>query len=396
MARTFVTADEIDRLLLFAEYPKEREVLELCKKHGSYPEVAKVMGVGRTAPHATISRLRRRAAKKGVAPGHFEAGTAPGYSMGKVTVQRGPEGEVRQTWERQNPDEAARTEALLEAVRGLSDDIPRAKPQPRPAIAYKDLLSAYVIGDPHAGLYTWKDEVGENFDLAEFERRMTGAVDRLVAATPPSKGAMLINLGDALHTPDGKNKTPGHGHNLDVDGRFGKVVQVFIRSMHYAIDRLLEKHREVLVWNVRGNHEDDAAPVLAMCQQARYENEPRVTVPIIHGLFSYHEHGRCLIGAHHGHGPKHTDLPVIMANDEAEAWGRTEHRYWLVGHVHHKTMKESPGCVVETFNTLAAEDAWHKGKGYRAKKSMTAIVYHTEFGEMERHVCDLSQLKAHT
>jgi hypothetical protein len=73
-------------------------------------------------------------------------------------------------------------------------------------------------------------------------------------------------------------------------------------------------------------------------------------------------------------------------------WGASTHRYWYVGHVHHKDVKEYPGCIVEYVRTLAARDAWHQGQGYRAGRDMQLIVHHREHGEIERHRCDVGML----
>ena len=95
------------------------------------------------------------------------------------------------------------------------------------------------------------------------------------------------------------------------------------------------------------------------------------------------------IASTHGDQARPDQLPSVMAADRPEDWGLTKHRYWYVGHVHHKSVKEHPGCVVETFRTLAARDAWHDGKGYRAGRDMCLIVHHRQHGEVERHRCDI-------
>lgn len=87
------------------------------------------------------------------------------------------------------------------------------------------------------------------------------------------------------------------------------------------------------------------------------------------------------------------DLPLIMAADRKEDWGATMHRVWHCGHIHHKTAKEFPGCVVETHRTLAASDAWHAGKGYRSKRDLNAIVYHAEHGEIQRSRFDVGMME---
>jgi hypothetical protein len=251
------------------------------------------------------------------------------------------------------------------------------------------------MGDPHFGLYAWADEAGENFSLEEAERRTKAAVERLIARTAPAKRALFINLGDFFHADDESAATPASGNRLDVDTRHSKVMQVGIRTMVHCVERLLKKHEHVTVWNVRGNHDPQSSIMLAQCLKAWFRDEPRVEIPVNPSLFSYYRFGDVLIGSHHGHGPKPNELISLMAVDRPKDWGETEFRYWYVGHFHHKWRdKEHPGGIVEIFNTLAANDAWHAGKGYRAAKNMQSILHHRNHGEVERHTCSLSMIRS--
>jgi hypothetical protein len=83
----------------------------------------------------------------------------------------------------------------------------------------------------------------------------------------------------------------------------------------------------------------------------------------------------------------------VMASDRPKEWGDTDHRYWYCGHIHHKVQKEYPGVIVEYFRTLAPKDAWHAGQGYRAGRDMCLIVMHKQYGEIERHRCDIGMLQ---
>ena len=98
------------------------------------------------------------------------------------------------------------------------------------------------------------------------------------------------------------------------------------------------------------------------------------------------EFGVNMLGWTHGHGPKLTDLPGIMADEWGEAWGRTLFRKWYVGHFHHKDVKEKHGCTVEIYNTMAARDGWHAKMGYGAARYLTCEVYnrHSQ-GPFETH-----------
>jgi hypothetical protein len=263
-----------------------------------------------------------------------------------------------------------------------------------PADADSDLLAVYPMGDPHFGLYSYAEESGDNFDLVIAERITCEAIDRLVSSAPKAATAMLLNLGDAFHADDSSNQTPQSGHALDVDTRFAKVAQVGLRALTHCVRRLLEKHEKVIVWNMVGNHDPHSALWLSLCMDAFFSNEPRVTVDLSPSLFKFYRFGKVLIGAHHGHGAKTNDLPLLMAADRPLDWGATEFRHWLCGHIHHWTAKEHPGVVVETFRTLAGKDAWHAGKGYRSRRDMNCIIYHTDFGEIQRVRCDIAQLQA--
>jgi hypothetical protein len=118
-----------------------------------------------------------------------------------------------------------------------------------------------------------------------------------------------------------------------------------------------------------------------------------VTIDLDPNVFWYYKFGKVLIGATHGDTCKTDKLPAIMACDRSEDWGQTRFRYYYHGHIHHDSVKELPGCMVESFRTLAARDAWHSGAGYRSGRDMRCIVHHKDFGEIERHRCDVAMLE---
>ncbi len=252
----------------------------------------------------------------------------------------------------------------------------------------------YPFGDPHFGQYSWAQEAGEDFDLRIAERLTLGAVDNLVARAPQAGTAIILPLGDALHANDQRNVTPGHGHQLDVDSRYSRVLLVIIAAYRRVVLRALEKHRRGIVRCVRGNHDPQAIWALTVALAAYFHDEPRVTVDLSPADHWFYRFGSVLIGATHGDKTKHETLGQVMATDRPQDWGATKHRYWYTGHVHHQTVKEFPGVVCESFRTLAAKDAYAASHGYRAGRDMLCIVHHREHGEIERHRCDIGMLAA--
>ena len=379
------------------EYPRwvtETQIryLEAVKEHGGQNAAARALGVAKSSVNEAIATYKREAARRGHAPGHFDDGVAPGFVMGKVTIQRGPGG-VERVWERQSPDAESQAERLQAIKAGLLDGLEPIAPLSGPDYTDDDLLTVYPQGDPHAGLYAWKDETGQAFDLVEYERVTKAAIDRLVASAAPSSHALFIDLGDSLHADNNAARTRS-GHHLDTHGRHAEVVRAVIRCKRHHVARMLEKHNHVTVRINPGNHDGITALMLAEMMAAIYENEPRVTVSTSPNPYWFHGFGANLIGTTHGDGARGANLPLLMAVDAPAMWLASEHgsRVWFVGHVHHKDVKDHPGVTVEYCRTLAAPDIWSHASGYRSKRSIEAVTYHRLDGEVERHTCSIARV----
>jgi hypothetical protein len=223
---------------------------------------------------------------------------------------------------------------------------------------------------------------------------MVAVLTMLVAQAPDSGTAILANLGDLFHADDDKQLTPGHGHKLDVDTRAAKVFRLGCTLLRALITLLLTKHRRVHVVNVPGNHDPMTARMIAVWLEAVFENEPRVTIEPNLNPFFYLLFGRVLFGFTHGDNCKPADLPEIMACDRSEDWGQTDFHIWHTGHVHHDQVKEYRAAIVETHGTLAARDYWHNQRGYRSRRALSRVTYHTLWGEISRGTVDLKLARA--
>ncbi len=314
----------------------------------------------------------------------------PGHLIKKVSSLLDGQGKVRAQWIQAPQQEVEKWDAFWKACeensltyKGLTE------PVAPPLIVDADTITIVPLGDPHLGMLSWHEETGNSFDLKIVQEDLLNVVRLLVDRSPSSHHAILANVGDFYHSDDDNQLTPQSGHKLDVDSRAAKVFQVGCWLMRSLIDLMLRKHQIVDVRNVPGNHDPKTSRMLAMWLSAVYENEPRVIITPNLNPFSYRQFGKNLFGFVHGDGVKPSDLPSIMAYDEPQAWGLTEHRLWVTGHVHHESCKEYIGATVETFRTLAARDYWHHSKGYRSGRSLSSITFHKDFGEITRSTVDL-------
>jgi hypothetical protein len=387
------TGLEAQKLLPFAISDVQRRTLQGVAETGTLRGAADKLGMARSAVFQTVQRVRRYAAVRGFSPAHDYTRPVPeGFVAKGVSTYYDKDGEVRGQWVKSSLSAERAREVIEEAIRALSEDIPRTAPIAPPKDLDRSLLAIYPFGDPHFGMYAWAQEAGDDFDL-DIARNLTlAAVDRLVDSAPAADTAVILPLGDVFHIDSSTNQTPASKNTLDADGRFVKVLGVGIQTFRHVIQRALEKHRRVVVRFVGGNHDPHSIWALALTIAAYFEKDPRVEVDLSPSLFWYFRFGKVLIGATHGDKAQHKDLLGIMASDRAKDWGDTKHRYWYTGHIHSRTVTESPGVVCESFRTLAAKDAWAAGMGYRAGRDMLCIIHHMEHGEVERHRCDVGMI----
>ena len=382
--------------------------VDLRNAHDTESAAARASGLSRNAFH---NRLKRAAAAGLLGPAEalpgFEiksiASRAPDGSFVKQGRQRGevfeiPKGlalagvsalvdgedRVISKWMLARPEKGGA--GIVEAIQAAFADYRGAASLiPVPHSTDDDLMSVYPIADQHNGLLAWGKETGENYDLEIGAARLRTCMARLVAQSPASRHALILNLGDWTHQDDSRNMTP-RGHNiLDVDGRYCKVLATGVRLMMDCIELALAKHERVTVRNLPGNHDPHASIALTVALSCFYANNPRVTVDGDPSEWFFHRFGATLIGAHHGHKAKPEQMAMTMACERREDWGSTRYHWFLFGHIHHETAREVGDVRCESFQTLASRDAYHAGAGYTSGRSLTSITLHIEEGEIGRH-----------
>lgn len=371
------------RLLEYAT-PRQREYIGILESYDSFRSAERALGLTTDTISKSIRTLKAHAAKKGFAPGNFESGVAPGYRMGKVTVQRAADGTVERTWERQSPSTEDALEALREAVAGILEPIEPLPPVPAPHGANDDLCNLYTYSDFHLGMLAQEEEGGANWDIKIAERTLLGSFSMMLAQSPPAHTGIVNIQGDMLHSDGLLPVTPAHRHVLDQDGRFSRIVAVAIRSIRTLISMALEKHPEVHVVICEGNHDEASSVWLRLMFQALYENEPRVTVNASELPFYVFEWGRTMLGFHHGHKVKNEQLPLLFAAQFPDVWGRTSRRAVHCGHRHHCDEKEYNGVTVVQHPTIAARDAYAARGGWIADRAVQSITYSKRFGQVGR------------
>ena len=322
--------------------------------------------------------------------------TPTGFNVKRLTQHvRKEKGEpvLTEEWTQFTPESATydATLSAIDEVMKKHEGIIPVIPQ-QVAASNADLATFYPIIDHHLGLYSWEPETGANYDLTIAQKILRDSLGELVGQAPASDRAVILNIGDFFHSDSNRNRTERSGNVLDADGRYTKILEVGIDLQLYAIELALTKHSCVEVRNLPGNHDPYATVALNSAVRMAFRNNPRVHVSRDPSPFFFWRFGKVLVGATHGDMIKAVDMPSVMAAYAAKDWGETEHRYVYLGHVHHKSIGggERFGATWETFQTLAAKDAWASQSGYSSGRSMVAITHHRDSGERYRHTVTIA------
>lgn len=365
----------------------EREMLRAYIDSGSCYEASQKLCIAADALYKRLLAVRARAALKGFAPDAGMTRPAPDAFMVKgVSTLYNADGEIAAQWVKTKPDAEAAKAAIEAALCAMAENIPRAVPVPAPAECSSKLAVQYTITDYHYGMLAWHEEGGDNWDLSIAETTLNRAFSHLIATAPDAEIGIVAQLGDFLHSDGMLPVTPTHGHILDQDGRFAKVVRSAVRALRRVVDMALRKHKKVIVLMAEGNHDMASSIWLRTLFAALYEQEPRVEVITSPLPFYCIQHGQVMLGFHHGHLKKNGGLPLMFATQYPQIWGATRHRYAHAGHRHHSEEKEHSGLTVIQHSTLAARDAHAARGGWHTDRQMQSITYHADHGIVARSV----------
>ena len=375
-----------DHLLEFCLSDQQKKVVELAIQGHTKVEIGRMMGMAERRVFRALQNVKARAAQAGIAPeADLDYKSPVGYNVkGTSTLINKATGESMLQWVKTDANKEAQEELMRECVEALKAELPRYEPVAFQATTAANLATLYTITDAHVGMKAWSKLTGSDWDLNIAESTITSAMLELVNAAPCSKIGIVAQLGDFLHADNIQPMTPTSGHLLDADDRYDKVVQVAIRILRRVIQYALTKHDKIIFINAEGNHDLSSSIWLRELFKAVYENEPRIDVVDTPLPYYVYQHGETMLAWHHGHLKKNDQLPLMFASQFHDIWGKTKKRYCHTGHRHHFDEKEHSGMYVVQHSTIAARDAYAARGGWMSERTMKAITYHTEFGEVGR------------
>lgn len=251
----------------------------------------------------------------------------------------------------------------------------------RPRLTFEQWLTLYILADWHVGLFAYGRETGkQDWDLKIARTVLPETFRELVDLTPRSRYAIVLGLGDLLHADNSQNKTEKSGHNLDVDTRYSKTLEVTSDLVIEACEMVASKHSDVEIELEPGNHDSNSTVALRLATHRHFRKTKRVRAGLSPSPFYWKRFGVSLIGGAHGDQAKFEQMPLIVANNRKQDWAETVTRHMHTGHVHHDRAREVGGVKVFSHRAPVAQDYYHAANGYLSGQSMFAYHYHAERG----------------
>jgi len=371
---------------------KERFAIECAKASLSRNEAAKMYGSTLRTYNRVLERARLKghdvpASKLETMRASMIAGQREGFEVHATSTlvkHTDGDGSVVLEWVKQSKtadDMEAFVKRLEERVEGRHPEIKQ------PKFNDTDVSLFIPMGDPHFGMYAWAKETGEDYDVEKADEIHTLALSKIISSRTNYDTINIISLGDLLHADNRRQMTEKSGHLLDVDGRYWRVIDVVTDCLCRAIELAATRAKRVRVILLDGNHDPHSSGHVARTIAAYYRKSKHIDVDVRVTKHRYEVYGNNLIGLVHGDTTKSlAQLPGLMACDMREDWGKTANHYWWTGHIHQQKVFEYPNCVVESFNSMTAKDAYAADYGYRSRRQMTGIEIHKKHGEIGRIV----------
>jgi len=382
-------------LLRHCDTDRRKELIKSLIKTGNIRESAKLTKMSERGAHRMLEKIRKRQSDAGEGS-HFRAKTNlkdTGLIVkGTSTYYKHEDGGQ---WVKTDREASDKLTAIKEAIEDMVANVLPTPPKARPKQQSNDeLINVYISNDLHFGAYMWGEEtLDRDYDLKIAEEQLDRAIDYLVENSPKTKVAIIADLGDTLEGDNFKNATPGHGHTLDVDGRYSKVVRVAMQSMVSLVNRALEKHDIVHFINIAGNHDIVTSHAIRAFVEAWFRNEPRVVVDTSPAPQKYFVHGSTLLGFAHGDGLRMHDAGECMAMHNSHRWNETRNRYFHFGHNHKDKIVDGRLCKAESHRNIAPLNSWASHAGFgRQIGTMKSITYCKEYGEKSRQTFNVAMM----
>lgn len=322
----------------------QEEVYRLHKHEGmSLRQIAAHLNKGNT----TVRMLYRRAVENGAGLSEgalramTHAGLNPGDARGGWIHNYDPEtGKKLFTthWVAPYDNSAPEPEDFVRAICERLTDVPPAPFIARPQQVAADQLNAVLGADLHMGVTI--DDYGPDRALAIAKAAHMECLESL----PPAERTLIVWNGDTTHANDDQDVTYRNRHRLKVEGPHHENIGRVLELVDFQIQSALAQSDHVDFQIRPGNHDPSTPSYVVHALNARYGDEPRVSVYQSVRWWGCFQWQKIMLALHHGDGNAPKELaaaaPYIFKDEFASAG-----RHFLITAHKHQDKAETFGAM---------------------------------------------------
>lgn len=269
-------------------------------------------------------------------------------------------------------------EELIEGLRSLA---PYSKLElTKKELKQKSKLLCISLPDLHFG-----KTVVDNSELSVTQKVVKAIAKLIQLSSHNNIDRIVFPVGNDLLNVDNMMYTTTRGTHQFQNENI-KSAYINARVTMCGVINYLKTIAKVDLIIVTGNHDSLTAFTLGDALESYYYNDKNVTINNTISTRKYYTYGENLIGFTHGDKEKHSDLPLIMAQEVPKKWAESKTREWHLGHFHReKTIKyvsidSAIGVKIRILPSLSGTDDWHYEKGYISNPEAQALIYDKEEG----------------
>lgn len=192
---------------------------------------------------------------------------------------------------------------------------------------------------------------------------------------------------DWFNSDNYQNTTTVHMNPQDNSCSWDKAYEIGFDTLVQAITHLAQFCNKLNVICVQGNHAKTKEFYLGHALDAYFRGATNINFDRSSANRKIKVYGNTLIGYHHGN-CKIDDLPLMLATEFYQEWGKCKYKEVHTGDKHFFMEKDIKGVRVKQLPSLTGADRWHDDNNFVGSiRSALATIYDFEKGK----VCEFEE-----
>jgi len=277
-----------------------------------------------------------------------------------------------------------------QVTKSFIESIKNYEPPKMPKVKYSegDNMLEVDLFDAHFGLLAWSKETGfGDYDIKIASEMFMNMVYKIIEWAKDYKiEKVCFPIGNDFFNSDNPLNSTAKGTIQDEDSRWMKTFDLGWKLIRDSII-LLRNVAPVDVVVIRGNHDLTRTYYMGVVIESWFRDDKYIHVDNDPAYYKRVVYGKNLIGFTHGDKAKKDKLPLLMASRWPQEWAATIYRECRIGHEHHESVKEFPGCKVLTLGPSSNPSEWGASEGYDSMVESKGTIWNKDKGKIATMHC---------